>query len=1290
MLEIPGQHALSAFRLQKRLERLRALEPGVRALAARFSYFVELSAPLTGQERQRLAALLLSGEHIPPLPKGSRQVFAVPRPGTISPWSSKATDILHACGLGDVSRVERGICYAVTTEAGLPLGRLLALGAVLIDRMTEVLLADGEDAARLFEAHEPSPHETVPLGRDGRRALVEANLALGLALSDDEIDYLVENYSALGRDPTDVELMMFAQANSEHCRHKIFRADWRIDGAAREERLFDMIRSTTEASPNGVLSAYTDNAAVIRGSEAARLFTAHGERRYRWHVEPAHILMKVETHNHPTAISPFAGAATGSGGEIRDEGATGLGARPKAGLTGFTVSHLRVPGFEQPWERPSSHPDRMATPLEIMLEGPIGAAAFNNEFGRPNLLGYFRTFEAALPGLPANEIRGYHKPIMIAGGVGNVRPEHALKGDVPAGAKVVLIGGPAMLIGLGGGAASSLASGTSSAALDFASVQRGNPEMQRRAQEVIDRCTAMGADNPILLIHDVGAGGLSNAVPEVVHHSGRGARIDLRAVPNAERGLSPMAIWCNEAQERYVVVVADARLDEFVRLSARERCPCAVIGTLTDDGLLVVNDPEFGDRVVDMPMQMLLGKPPRMTRDARHLPSPAGELELEDIELDEAVERVLRFPAVADKSFLIHIGDRTVGGLSARDQLIGPWQVPVSDVAITTSGYTSTTGEAMAMGERTPLAVIDAPASGRMAVGEAITNIAAAAIERLGDVRLSANWMAAAGHPGEDAALFDTVKAVGLELCRALGIAIPVGKDSLSMRAAWTDEDGEHAVVAPVSLIVSAFAPVSDVRLQLTPQLRRIDEPSCVLLLDLCGGANRLGGSVLAQVFDRQGGAVPDLDRPPRLAAFFGAIQALSRRELVLAYHDRSDGGLLVSVCEMMFAGRCGVSLHFAGSSRDVLGQLFSEELGAVLQVRARHLPEVCAILERFGVAWVETGTVDSADELSIYNDDELLLRRSRTELQRAWSELSYRMQALRDNPETARQEYDRILDSDDPGLHAEPTFDPSQDVAAPFAGGSRPKVAVLREQGVNSNLEMAAAFMRAGFDAFDVHMSDLLEGRDTLRDYHGIVACGGFSFGDVLGAGGGWAKSILYNQRARDEFAAFFERPDSFALGVCNGCQMMSCLTELIPGSDHWPRFLRNLSEQFEARMSLVEVVSGPSIFLAGMAGSRLPIATSHGEGRAVFGDETSRARARVVLRYIDNYGQPAESYPANPNGSPGGVCGLTTDDGRVTIIMPHPERVARTVQNSWHPPAWGEDGPWMRLFRNARVAVG
>lgn len=1292
-IELPGQSALSAFRLRKLLERLSSQDSRIRGLDARFTYFGDFAEPLDEADGHRLNELLRGGEQPHAFDGDSLMLTIVPRPGTISPWSSKATDILHACGLQAVRRIERGITYAVPSGESLTAMDLRAVALPLFDRMTEIALLESRDASALFETHAPEALTRIELGREGPDALARANVELGLALSDEEIGYLVERYQALGRDPTDVELMMFAQANSEHCRHKIFRADWIIDGEAKDQRLFDMIKSTTAASGGGVISAYTDNAAVIAGNTGARLMPRPGERRFEYVNEPIHILMKVETHNHPTAISPFPGAATGSGGEIRDEGATGLGARPKAGLTGFSVSHLRVPDYRQPWEQPFGHPERMATPLTIMLEGPIGAAAFNNEFGRPNLLGYFRSFESAVPGLPRGEIRGYHKPIMIAGGVGNVREAHAKKREVPSGARIVVIGGPAMLIGLGGGAASSLASGASNEDLDFASVQRGNPEMQRRAQEVIDRCWAMGDDNPILLIHDVGAGGLSNAVPEAVDHSKLGANIELREIPNAEPGLSPMAIWCNEAQERYVLIVADEKTAMFRELCARERCPVAVIGTLTGDGQLVVNDSSFDNRAVDIPMELLLGNTPRMLRDVERLPPPAGDLDTDGIDLAEAIDRVLRFPAVADKSFLIHIGDRTVGGLSVRDQMVGPWQVPVSDVAITASSFKGTTGEAMAMGERTPLAVLDAPASGRMAVGEAVTNIAAASIGDIRRIRLSANWMAAAGHPGEDARLFDTVRAVGHELCRELGIAIPVGKDSLSMRAHWDDADGPKAVVAPVSLIVSAFAPVDDVRRHLTPALKQTDEPSQLLLIDLGEGADRLGGSCLAQVYNLPGGRAPDLDQPARLGNFFNAVQTLLRDGLILAYHDRSDGGLVAAVAEMMFAGRLGASLRLAGSDADVLAELFAEELGAVLQVADSRLGEIEAVLEAHDLGWVELGPVEVAEQLTIYHDDEVVFRQSRKDLQLAWSETSYRLQALRDNPETAREEYERIADPDDPGLSPLLSFDPADHPAVNLVNvaGRRPRVAILREQGVNSQFEMAAAFLRAGFEASDVHMSDILEQRVTLADFEGIVACGGFSFGDVLGAGGGWAKSILYNARLRDEFESFFSRGDTFSLGVCNGCQMMSHLKVLIPGAEHWPRFLRNRSEQFEARLSLVEVTSSPSLFLTDMDGSRIPIATSHGEGRATFRTNSEHALADplVALRYVDNYGRVTERYPANPNGSADGICGLTSADGRATIMMPHPERVARTLQNSWHPDEWGEDGPWMRMFYNARRAL-
>ena len=1292
MLELPGQSALSNFRLAKLTRTLQGADKRVTGLEARFVYLVDTSGDLGKEHRQRLDALLLHGDQPGKLTRSAKRLYVVPRPGTISPWSSKATDIAMACDIDEVLRIERGICYALKFASKVEPQDVLALGHLLSDRMTEAVFDDVEQAAALFAHHAAQPVVSVPLREHGREALVAANKDLGLALSDDEIDYLVTCYGDLDRDPTDAELMMFAQANSEHCRHKIFNATWTIDGEKQDERLFGMIKSTTEKTPAGVLSAYSDNAAVIEGWNGARLMPKTADREYTYVDEPIHILMKVETHNHPTAISPFPGAATGSGGEIRDEGATGLGAKPKAGLTGFTVSHLRVPGYAQAWEDDFPHPDRMATPLEIMIEGPIGGAAFNNEFGRPNLAGYFRTFESAYPGLPENEIRGYHKPIMIAGGVGNVRAEHATKIDVPVGAAVVVLGGPAMLIGLGGGAASSLASGTSSEDLDYASVQRGNPEMERRAQEVIDRCWEMGRDNPILLIHDVGAGGLSNAIPEAVDHSKHGARIELREVDNAEPGMSPMGIWCNEAQERYVLIVGEDRIDEFRALCERERCPVAVVGKLTDDGDLVVTDRDFDNRIVDMPMQMLLGNPPKMEREVERAAIPDTKLDLEGIELEEAALRVLRFPAVADKSFLIHIGDRTVGGLCARDQLVGPWQVPVSDVAITASGFIANTGEAMAMGERTPLAVTNAPASGRMAVAEAITNIAAAPIEDLGKVRLSANWMAAAGHPGEDANLFDTVKAVGAELCRELGIAIPVGKDSMSMRTRWEDDTGEHQVVAPVSLIVSAFAPVTDITRHLTPQLRECDERTYLLLFDLGAGKNRMGTSCLAQAYRRTGGDTPDLDDPRQLKAFFAAIQELASRGMLLAYHDRSDGGLLACVAEMIFAGRRGATLALEGSRIELLKTLFNEEVGAVVQVAKSKLTQVQMVLDRHGISAQAIGRVDDAPRLVVRSGEETVLELDRATMQREWSELGYRIQELRDNPATAKEEFDRILDDNDPGLNARLSFDPNDDISRPYRGSSRPRVAILREQGVNSQNEMAAAFMRAGFAAVDVHMSDLLSGRDTLSEYQGLVACGGFSFGDVLGAGGGWAKSVLYHSRTRDQFAEFFDRDDTFALGVCNGCQMLSHLKELIPGAENWPRFLRNKSEQFEARLSLVEVVESPSLFLHGMAGSRMPIATSHGEGRAEFADDTARYASSytVALRYVDNYGEVADRYPANPNGSHDGICGLSNEDGRVTIMMPHPERVALARQNSWHPDDWGDDGPWMRMFRNARVAIG
>ncbi len=1291
MLELPGQPALSNFRLAKLTRALKKADDRVTGVEARYVYLVETRENLEKEHRERLDALLLHGEAPGKLARSARKLYVVPRPGTISPWSSKATDITHICGLGAVRRIERGIAYHVEGDFDAA-----AIAPALHDRMTEVVLEDAGAAEALFARAEPRPLARVDLLGSGREALVQADKEMGLALAPDEIDYLVESFSELGRNPTDVELMMFAQANSEHCRHKIFNADWTLDGVAQDDSLFAMIRHTHARSPDGVLSAYSDNAAVIAGAEAERFFPDPETGVYAAHREPVPIAIKVESHNHPTAISPFPGAATGSGGEIRDEGATGRGAKPKAGLTGFSVSNLRIPGAEQPWERDGGRPGRIASALDIMLEGPIGGAAFNNEFGRPNLVGYFRTFEQAAPGPNGREVRGYHKPIMVAGGLGSVRPEHVEKGTIPPGAAIIVLGGPAMLIGLGGGAASSMASGASHEDLDFASVQRGNPEMERRCQEVIDRCWARGEANPIVSIHDVGAGGLSNALPELVHDSGRGARFDLRAVPNDEPGMSPLELWCNESQERYVLAVESGRLAEFEALCRRERCPYAVLGEATDDGLLAVDDPHFGERPIDLPLAVLLGKPPRMQRDAVSGAFEPDAFDTAGLDLDEAAERVLRLPTVGDKTFLVTIGDRTVTGLVARDPMVGPWQVPVADAAVTCAGFDSRSGEAMAMGERTPLALLDAAASARMAVGEALTNLASASIVDLGQVKLSANWMAAAGHPGEDARLFEAVRAVGHELCPALGVAVPVGKDSMSMRTVWEQDGESRAVTAPLSLIVSAFAPVRDVGASLTPELRSDRGDSRLWLVDLGFGRQRLGGSALAQVHGTVGSEPPDVDRPEALRAFFGAVQELGRRGLVLAYHDRSDGGLFATALEMAFAGGTGLEVELDALGPDATASLFSEELGALLQVRVEDEPAVQAVLREFGLAECShpVGRLRDDDRVCFTRAGAALLDRPRSAWRALWSETTWRMQALRDDPECADEEQALRTDPADPGLTVHVPFDLAEDPAAPLAGGARPPMAILREQGVNGQVEMAAAFDRAGFACVDVHMSDLIEGRASLDGFRGLVACGGFSFGDVLGAGEGWAKSVLFNARVGDAFEAFFRRPDTFALGVCNGCQMLSTLASLIPGAEDWPRFVRNRSEQFEGRLSLVEVADSPSILLAGMAGARLPIAVAHGEGRAEFASGRARSRVEsaglVAARFVDGQGAPAERYPQNPNGSPGGITALTTPDGRFTIMMPHPERVFRTLQHSWRPDGWGEDAPWMRLFRNARAWVG
>jgi phosphoribosylformylglycinamidine synthase len=1292
MFSLLGAPALSQFRVDKLRAALHGLDPRVRAVSSRYIHFADVGRPLDRGELELLGKLLDYGPKAPPQSERGQPLLVVPRLGTVSPWSSKATDIAQLCGLAEVARLERGTLFFIEAAGALSNGDLEHLGTLLHDRMTESIWVGQPSAPRgLFRSTPARPLRVVRLGGEGHAALARANREWGLALSPDEIDYLVKAFGALGRDPTDLELMMFAQANSEHCRHKIFNARFIVDGASMPMSLFDMIRATYARNPAGVLSAYRDNAAVIEGTTAIRFFPDPATRRYGGVAEPVDILIKVETHNHPTAISPFAGAATGSGGEIRDEGATGIGAKPKAGLTGFSVSNLKIPGMPQPWEANDGKPERIASPLEIMIAGPLGAAAFNNEFGRPNVCGYFRVFESrAEQGIS----RGYHKPIMIAGGLGNVRRGHVEKRDVVVGAALVVLGGPSMLIGLGGGAASSVGSGQSSSDLDFASVQRANAEMQRRAQEVIDRCWELGNGNPILLIHDVGAGGLSNALPEAIAHSHRGGRIDLRKIPNADAGLSPMEIWCNEAQERYVLALAPGSTDLFAALCARERCPFAVVGEITDDARLRVEDPLAAATAspADMPIDVLLGKPPRMVRDVAALGKPLVPLTTAGTTISESLDRLLCLPTVADKSFLITIGDRTVGGLVSRDQMVGPWQVPVADVAVTLSDFEGYAGEAMTVGERSPAAVLNAPASGRLSVGEAITNIMAADVRRLADVRLSANWMAACGEPGEDADLYATVRAVGLELCTSLGIAIPVGKDSLSMKTRWTDAGGAHAVVAPVSVVISAFAPVVDVRRTLTPELD-LTRPSRLLLVDLGGGQNRLGGSCWAQVLERVGGVPADLDDPRRLREFFEAVRELKDRGLLLAYHDRSDGGLLVTLLEMAFASHCGLEIDL-GRQPDPVAACFSEELGAVLQIAERCVGEALEVLRSHGLA--EHAHIVAAptpgDAIRITVNGVLALSASRVALHRRWSEVTFRMQALRDNPECAREEYSRLEDASDPGLHVRLTYDPAEDVSAPYVlAGARPAVAILREQGVNSQTEMAAAFNRAGFDAYDVHMTDILAGRVRLARFHGLVACGGFSFGDVLGAGEGWAKSVLFNSRARDEFAAHFTRGEVFTLGICNGCQMLSALKELIPGAAAWPRFVRNRSEQYEARLSLVRVPPSTSVLFSGMDGSVLPIAVAHGEGQAEFAapggaDELLQA-GLGALQFVDHYDTPTEIYPFNPNGSPLGLAGVCSADGRVTALMPHPERVFRAVQNSWVSGEWDEDGGWLRLFRNART---
>ncbi len=1290
MLILPGANALTAFRQQRLLQDLQSVSPELSAVSAAWLHVVDTELSEAPAE---LNNLLNYGEALVAEPTG-RRVIVGPRPGTISPWSSKATDIAHNAGLTAVLRIERACCYWLVGVDALSDAQWQAVVARLHDRMTEAVFADEAALAALFRHDAPREMTQVDILAGGREALVVANRERGFALSDDEIDYLVENFQRLQRNPNDIELMMFAQANSEHCRHKIFNASWTIDGQPAPRSLFGMIKNTYEHHSTDILSAYKDNAAVIAGHQAERFYRQGGGTTYGYNSEPVHILMKVETHNHPTAISPFAGASTGSGGEIRDEGATGRGGKPKAGLTGFTVSNLNIPGFVQPWEQSYGKPARIVSALDIMIQGPLGGAAFNNEFGRPALCGYFRTFEQRVNGINGPEVMGYHKPIMIAGGYGNIRDDHVQKNAIQPGDLLIVLGGPALLIGLGGGAASSMTTGSSAENLDFASVQRDNPEMERRAQEVLDACWSMAEHNPIVSVHDVGAGGLSNAMPELVHEHDLGATLNLREIPSMESGMSPVEIWCNEAQERYVLAIRPANLELFESLCARERCPFAVLGEATQVQHLTVNDPLFGNAPVDMPMQVLLGKTPKMQRSFERQVVKQAPFATQSLNLQEAAERVLRLPSVASKQFLITIGDRSITGLVVRDQMVGPWQVPVADCAVTATGFKSLTGEAMAMGERTPVAVLSAAASARLAVGETITNLAASDIRKLSDVKLSANWMAAAGAGKEDENLFDAVHAVGMELCPALNLTIPVGKDSMSMRTVWQDDEQSKSVTSPLSLIVTGFAPVQDVTSTLTPELR-LGQPTRLMLIDLGRGQARLGGSALAQVYAEIGTVPADVDSPALLQDFFDGIRALAQKQLLLAYHDRSDGGLFACVAEMAFASRAGVRISLdGGNPGGAVEALFNEELGAVIQVPA---DAVDAVLNQFvGTSLAghvhDIGEPTQTRELNFSLDGQPVLSLDAVVAQQHWAETSFRIQALRDNAECAQQEFDGIA-SQDQGLHIALSYDLNADIAAPFINtGARPRMAILREQGVNGHVEMAAAFDRAGFTAIDVHMSDLLSGRIELDSFAGLVACGGFSYGDVLGAGGGWARSILFNARLRDQFAEFFARPDSLTLGVCNGCQMLSQLHELIPGADLWPRFERNRSEVFEARTVMVEVQSSPSLFFSGMAGSRMPVAVAHGEGRVA--DSADRITALqgsglVALAYVDGQGQRSERYPLNPNGSPAGMTAVTTRDGRATIMMPHPERVFRASQHSWRPEGWQEDGPWMRLFRNARVAL-
>ena len=1295
VLPLRGVTALSDFRIEKFLQKAAALGLPEVKLKSEFWYFVGSEKALDAATVEKLQALLAaqSVKETPEAREGLHLFLVTPRLGTISPWASKATNIAENCGLEGIERIERGM--AVWLEGRLNDEQKQQWAALLHDRMTESVLPDFQTASKLFHHLESETFSTVDVLGGGKEALVKANTEMGLALSADEIDYLVENYQALQRNPSDVELMMFAQANSEHCRHKIFNADFILNGEKQPKSLFGMIRDTHNAHPEGTVVAYKDNSSVIEGAKVERFYPNAAENQgYRFHEEDTHIIMKVETHNHPTAIAPFAGAATGAGGEIRDEGATGKGSRPKAGLTGFTVSNLNIPDLKQPWEQDYGKPEHISSPLDIMIEGPIGGAAFNNEFGRPNLLGYFRTFEEKFDG----QVRGYHKPIMIAGGLGSIQAQQTHKDEIPEGALLIQLGGPGMLIGLGGGAASSMNTGTNDASLDFNSVQRGNPEIERRAQEVIDRCWQLGDKNPIISIHDVGAGGLSNAFPELVNDAGRGAVFKLREVPLEEHGLNPLQIWCNESQERYVLSILEKDLDTFRAICERERCPFAVVGTATDDGHLKVRDDLFSNNPVDLPLNVLLGKPPKTTRSDQTVRSSEKPFNAGNIDITEAAYRVLRLPTVAAKNFLITIGDRSVGGMTHRDQMVGKYQTPVADCAVTMMGFNTYRGEAMSMGEKPTVALFDAPASGRMCVGEAITNIAAVNIGDIGNIKLSANWMAACGNEGEDEKLYRTVEAVS-KACQALDLSIPVGKDSLSMKTVWQDGEEKKSVVSPLSLIISAFAPVEDVRKTVTPELKNVED-SVLLLVDLGFGKARMGGSAFGQVYNNMTGDAPDLDDTGRLKAFYSVIQQLVAEDKLLAYHDRSDGGLFATLVEMAFAARCGLNVDLtslvanqANVNEASIRALFNEELGAVIQIAKQDVAAVEALFKEADLALHTVATIGSDEKIVIRNQAGIVLEQNRADLQRAWQETSHAIQRLRDNPACADSEFALIGDNERSALFADVKFDVNEDIAAPFVNsGAKPKIAILREQGVNGQIEMAAAFTRAGFDAYDVHMSDLMAGRVHLADFKMLAACGGFSYGDVLGAGEGWAKSILFHPALRDQFAAFFADPNTLTLGVCNGCQMVSNLAEIIPGAEAWPKFKRNLSEQFEARLSMVHVPKSASLILNEMQGSSLPVVVSHGEGHADFALHGGNISADlgIALQYVDGQNQVTQTYPLNPNGSPQGIAGVTNADGRVTIMMPHPERVYRAAQMSWKPEDWTELSGWYRLFAGTRKALG